>query len=280
MPPSSAYMTEPEPTPIVRLLRLISGALRPPRGLRRIAVALAFGAVCHVIFGLAVVAMIVAMFFGMSESLGTVPAPLSYLVNALLLIQFPLAHSILLTTRGGKWLLRLAPREHASTLMTTTYAIVASGQLLLLFALWTPSGVVWWRAEGGVFWLMCSLYTSAWLLLIKASYDAGAEVQSGALGWMSLMAKIKPVFPDMPTGGMFRVIRQPIYVAFALTLWTVPVWTPDQLAVAIVLTAYCLGAPILKERRFTARYGDRFAAYKARVPYAMPALHRRSSDAA
>jgi len=278
MPPSSAYMTEPEPTPIVRLLRLISGALRPPRGLRRIAVALAFGAVCHVIFGLAVVAMIVAMFFGMSESLGTVPAPLSYLVNALLLIQFPLAHSILLTTRGGKWLLRLAPREHASTLMTTTYAIVASSQLLLLFALWTPSGVVWWRAEGGVFWLMCSLYAGAWLLLIKASYDAGAEVQSGALGWMSLMAKIKPVFPDMPTGGLFRVIRQPIYVAFALTLWTVPVWTPDQLAVAIVLTAYCLGAPILKERRFTARYGDRFVAYKARVPYAMPALHRRSSD--
>ena len=278
MPPSSAYMTGPEPTPIVRILRLISGALRPPRGLRRIAVALAFGAVCHAIFGLAVVAMIVAMFFGMSESLGTVPAPLSYLVNALLLIQFPLAHSILLTTRGGKWLLRLAPREHSSTLMTTTYAIVASSQLLLLFALWTPSGVVWWRAEGGVFWLMCSLYAGAWLLLIKASYDAGAEVQSCALGWMSLMAKIKPVFPDMPTGGLFRVIRQPIYVAFALTLWTVPVWTPDQLAVAIVLTAYCLGAPILKERRFTARYGDRFAAYKARVPYAMPALHRRSSD--
>ena len=271
-------MTKPEPTPIVRLFRLISGALRPPRGARRIVIALAFGAVCHVTFGLAVVAMIVAMFFGMSESLGTVPAPVSYLVNALLLIQFPLAHSILLTTRGGKWLLKLAPREHALTLMTTTYAIVASSQLLLLFALWTPSGVVWWRAEGGVFWLMCSLYTSAWLLLIKASYDAGAEVQSGALGWMSLMAKIKPIFPDMPTGGLFRVIRQPIYVAFALTLWTVPVWTPDQLAVAIVLTAYCLGAPILKERRFTARYGDRFAAYKARVPYAMPALHHRSSD--
>ena len=125
MPPSSAYMTGPEPTPIVRLLRLISGALRPPRGLRRIAVALAFGAVCHAIFGLAVVAMIVAMFFGMSESLGTVPAPLSYLVNALLLIQFPLAHSILLTTRGGKWLLKLAPREHALTLMTTCMSLIS-----------------------------------------------------------------------------------------------------------------------------------------------------------
>ena len=275
-------MRATEHTPFLRLLQLIIGALRPPPGAYRIAVALAYGVVCHVIFGLAVVAMIVAMFFGMSKSLGTVSAPYSYLVNVLLLVQFPVAHSVLLTTRGGKWLLNLAPRDHARTLMTTTYAIIASIQLLLLFALWTPSGVVWWSAEGGVFWLMCSLYAGAWGLLIKASYDAGAEVQSGALGWMSLMAKIKPVFPDMPTDGLFRLIRQPIYVAFVLTLWTVPVWTPDQLAVATILTAYCLGAPILKERRFNARYGARFAAYKSRVPYAIPSprgrWRSRSSD--
>jgi len=278
LPPSSESMRATEPSPILRLLRLIVSALRPPPGAERIAVALAFGAVCHTIFALAVVAMIVAMFFGMSESFGTVPTPWSHLVNTLLLVQFPLVHSVLLTTRGGKWLLKLAPRNHAPTLMTTTYAIVASTQLLLLFALWTPSGVIWWRAEADVFWLMCVLYAAAWGLLIKASYDAGAEVQSGALGWMSLMAKIKPVFPDMPTGGLFRLIRQPIYVAFALTLWTVPVWTPDQLAVAITLTAYCLVAPVLKERRFTARYGSRFADYKARVPYAIPTLRKRHAD--
>jgi methanethiol S-methyltransferase len=76
----------------------------------------------------------------------------------------------------------------------------------------------------------------------------------------------------MPTRGLFRVIRQPIYVAFALTLWAVPVWTPDQLALALSLTAYCLLAPRLKERRFAARYGDRFHAYQAAVPYALPRL--------
>ena len=104
--------------------------------------------------------------------------------------------------------------------------------------------------------------------------DAGAEVQSGALGWMSLMARIRPVFPDMPTDGLFRVIRQPIYVAFALTLWTVPVWTPDQLALAVSYTAYCLLAPLHKERRFTARYGERFQKYRAVVPYVIPRLTR------
>ncbi len=73
----------------------------------------------------------------------------------------------------------------------------------------------------------------------------------------------------MPTVGLFRIIRQPIYVAFAITLWTVPVWTPDQLALAICYTTYCLLAPRLKERRFAARYGEMFERYRANVPYAV-----------
>jgi len=91
---------------------------------------------------------------------------------------------------------------------------------------------------------------------------------------MSLAQNIKPVFPDMPTTGLFSIIRQPIYVAFALTTWTVPVWTPDQLCLAVALTAYCLLAPRLKERRFAQRYGARFEDYKRAVPYAMPRLTR------
>jgi len=216
------------------------------------------------------------VFYGMSESRGAVPHPWHLLANAALIVQFPLLHSALLTRRGRRLLSRLAPAPHGRTLATTTFAIIASVQLLLLFVLWTPSGIIWWRAEGVAFAVMCGLYAASWLLLIKASYDAGAEVQSGALGWMSLVQNIRPVFPDMPTTGLFRLIRQPIYVAFALTLWTVPVWTPDQLALAAGYTGYCLLAPRLKERRFTAIYGERFAAYRARVPYALPRLPRRS----
>ncbi|MEL6643809.1 MAG: isoprenylcysteine carboxylmethyltransferase family protein [Pseudomonadota bacterium] len=267
-------MQNSDMSPIERLGVLAIGTLQPPPGRRRVIVAFAYGIFCHLVFGLAVAAMIIAMFFGLSESLGRVPAPWAWFANAALVAQFPIMHSLLLSKRGGAWLKRLAPRQYAGTLSTTTYAIVASTQLLLLFALWTPSGLVWWRAEGAVFGVLCALYASSWLLLIKASYDAGAEVQSGALGWMSLAQNKRPVFPDMPTTGLFRIIRQPIYVAFALTLWTVPVWTPDQLALATVLTAYCLAAPRLKERRFKERYGDRFAAYQRAVPYAVPNLRR------
>ncbi|MGL4440816.1 MAG: methyltransferase family protein [Bosea sp. (in: a-proteobacteria)] len=255
---------------IQRLTRLVTGALSPPPGRARIVLALATGTACHGIFAMAGIAMVTAMFFGMSASLGTVAWPWALAANAALLLQFPLLHSLLLTKRGRAVLARLVPGHHGRTLSTTTYAIIASLQLLALFALWTPSGIVWWRAEGWVFWMVCASYALAWLLLIKASFDAGPEVQSGSLGWLSLMQNIRPVFPDMPQTGLFRLIRQPIYVAFALTLWTVPVWTPDQLVLALTYTAYCLAAPLLKERRFTAIYGERFARYKRAVPYAWP----------
>ncbi len=262
-------------SPFQRLAALVWGLRCMPGGAGRIAVAFAYGIVCHLVFAAAVLAMVLAMWFGMSESLGAVPAPWSLLANALLIAQFPLAHSLLLGACGRAVLARLAPAPHGQTLATTTYAIIASGQLLMLFALWTPSGIVWWRAEGAALWAMGALYAGSWLLLIKASYDAGAEVQSGALGWMSLAQGIRPVFPDMPTDGLFRLIRQPIYLAFALTLWAVPVWTPDQLFLALGLTAYCIAAPRLKERRFERLYGPRFAAYRARVPYMLPGLGRR-----
>jgi protein-S-isoprenylcysteine O-methyltransferase Ste14 len=263
---------------IGRLLALIRAALHPPPGAARIALALGMGLICHVAFVAGVLAMITAMFFGMGESWGKVAWPWAALANAALILQFPLAHSLLLTGPGGRALARLIPGPHGATLATTTYAIIASLQLLALFALWTPSGIVWWRAEGVAFWALTAAYAASWLLLLKASFDAGAEVQSGALGWMSLLARIRPVFPDMPTQGLFRLIRQPIYVAFALTLWTVPVWTPDQLVLAISFTAYCLLAPRLKERRLDARYGERFRRYRAAVPYVLPRLVPAKDD--
>jgi protein-S-isoprenylcysteine O-methyltransferase Ste14 len=259
---------------IARLNTLIRAALQPPAGAGRVALALTLGVLCHALFAAGVLAMIAAMFFGLSESFGTVPWPWAALANAALIVQFPLAHSALLTGPGGRLLDRLIPGPHGQTLATTTYATLASAQLLALFALWTPSGIIWFRAEGAIFWAICAAFAASWLILLKASFDAGAEVQSGALGWMSLLARIRPVFPDMPTQGLFRLIRQPIYVAFAMTLWTVPVWTPDQLMLAVCFTAYCLLAPRLKERRFAARYGDRFDRYRAEVPYVLPRMTR------
>ncbi len=78
---------------IAGLARLFSASLRPPPGAGRIALAVAMGVVTHAVFAVAVLAMIGAMFFGMSESFGQVPWPWAVLANAVLILQFPLAHS-------------------------------------------------------------------------------------------------------------------------------------------------------------------------------------------
>ena len=233
-------------------------------------VALAYGACCHIVFVLGVGTMMVAMAFGMSRSWGSLLFPWSGIADGLLLLQFPLAHSFLLSHRGRKVLSRLAPFGLGGKLSTTTYAAIASIQVGLLFLLWTPSSIVLWRAEGP--WLAASLvlYAAAWLLLLKSIVDAGFPLQVGLLGWLAVFRGRRPVYPLMPRRGLFRLCRQPIYVAFALTTWTVPWWTPDQLVVASVLTSYCVLGPLLKEARFQRVFGDEFASYCRRVPYWLP----------
>lgn len=272
-------LTDPR---VRRLLVLGAGVLHAPRGAGRKTLALLMGLSCHTLFAAAVLGMMGSMFFGLSRSPGRAPFPLAAVIDLGLILQFAVGHSLLLTRRGGRILSALVPGSAGRTLTTTTYALVASVQLLSVFLFWTPSGVVWWRAEGPAFWLACLADAAAWALLAKSIFDAGLEVQSGALGWMSLMAARPPVFPGMPRKGLFRVVRQPIYASFALTLWTVPVWTPDQLALALGFSLYCLAAPLLKERRFEQRYGRRFERYQRRTPYFVPRLPRlrRTSRAA
>lgn len=233
-------------------------------------VALCFGVVCHLFFLIGVLTMMAAMYFGMSRSLGTVPAPWNWVANLALLAQFPVVHSLLLTARGRALLARLAPRGTGATLSSTTYVTIAALQIFALFAFWSPTGTIWWQAGGVSLAVLTVLYTLSWLLLGKSMADAGLALQTGSLGWVALFRGRKPIYPRMPETGLFRLTRQPIYVAFTLTLWTVPTWTPDQLVLALTLTAYCLVAPRFKEARFRRIYGAEFDRYAATVPCWLP----------
>lgn len=248
---------------------------------RLVALALGWGLATHVLFAAGVGSMVLGLFTGMHLALGDVPKPWDYVTNFLLVVQFPLLHSWLLTRRGRAVLARLAPGGAGVTLAPSTYAMIAGAQLLALFWLWTPTGVVFWRAEGWAFWAMCAAFAGAWGLLGLAILSAGMGLQSGFIGWWALLRGRPVRYPDMPEGGLFRIVRQPIYLAFALTLWTPPVWTADQVGLALVWTLYCLAAPLLKERRFAALHGARWARYRARVPYMLPnpaLLFRKDRD--
>jgi len=258
--------------PLAELVVLAYKTLLSFQFSKRWMMALLYGLVCHIIFTASVINMLVSMFFGMSQSFGKIPDPYSYFVNLLLLLQFPLAHSFLLSTTGQKYLFYFSPKDYSKTLAPTIFALLASLQLFLLFFFWTPTQIIIWEASGTSYFVMCTLYSCSWLLLVWASIDAGAELQSGALGWMSLAQNKAPKFPDLPTHGLFKFIRQPIYASFALTTWTTPNWTLDQLLIAAVFTAYCVIAPKFKEKRFEKRFGKKFTNYQSQVPYMVPSF--------
>jgi len=221
-------------------------------------------------FALAVAAMAIGLNTGMELGLGTVPRPWAGWVNGALLLQFPALHSLLLNGRGRRLLTKIVPQ--GKRLAPTTFALIASLQVLATFLLWTPSHGEWWRPQGP--WLAATsiLNLGAWLFLGKALWDAGLGLQTGWIGWRAVHQGRNPSYPGLPQHGLFARCRQPIYLGFGLTLWTGPVWNADHLAIALTWTTYCLLGPILKERRFALQYGDAFAAYRQRVPYLLPRI--------
>ncbi|TAJ02090.1 MAG: isoprenylcysteine carboxylmethyltransferase family protein [Planctomycetota bacterium] len=239
------------------------------------AAAVAYGALTHAAFAAAIACMAWALYHGLHggpfDARGARPSlALALPVDALLIAQFPLLHSWLLGARGRALLARAFPAPHGAQLATTTFALVASLQLLLVFGAWIPLGPELARASGG--WLGASqvAYAASFALLAKAIHDAGMGLQTGYIGWSAVAAGRKPRYPAMPSGGLFRACRQPIYLGFALTLWTGPVISVDRLALALPWTAYCVFGPRLKERRFARWYGAAWSDYRARTPYMLP----------
>jgi protein-S-isoprenylcysteine O-methyltransferase Ste14 len=241
---------------------------------RRLLAALSMATLCHAVFLLAVGSMALALATGMQLGRGRLPGALGLAADLLLVLQFPLLHSFLLSRRGRPWLQRLSPVGHGRTLAPSTYVLLGSLQLLLAFWCWTPSGIVWHAPSGTSGWLQYGLFAAAWLFLGRALWDAGLGLQTGAVGWWALL-RGKPVdYGSMPTRGLFARCRQPIYLGFALVMTTAPTWTPDWLLLASVWNAYCVLGPRLKESRWEVTFGDRFRAYRSTVPYFLPRLRR------
>lgn len=236
------------------------------------AVALLWGILCHGVFALAVTTMAVSLHRGMHFGLGPFHGATALAANGLLLLQFAGLHSWLLSEKGRTWLGRFPLRSLGPSLSTTTFAIIAALQLLLVFLLWSPSRVVWFQPHGSLLLTWTLGYVGCWALLLRAMQDSGLALQTGALGWYAVWRNRSPRYPAFGTRGLYRHTRQPVYVAFALILWAGPVWTLDHLLIAVAWTGYCLFAPRWKERRYHRRFGDEYRRYAEQVPYWIPRL--------
>ena len=240
--------------------------------------ALGYGIPCHLLFAAGIVAMAIALFHGMRIGHGPFRGWPATVANVLLLMSFPLSHSWLLSPAGRRFMARLVPFGIGKELSTTVFATISAAQLLAVFLLWSPSGIVWWEAAGGIKLIIAFLALGAWILLGKSMADAQLSLQTGFIGWSAVFRNRAPTYKPFATKGVYRHVRQPIYVSFALVLWLSSAWTPDQLLLAVLWTSYCVAGSALKEKRYLKHFGDAFRQYQDKVPFWIPFLRPSRRD--
>ncbi|MBN8548927.1 MAG: isoprenylcysteine carboxylmethyltransferase family protein [Deltaproteobacteria bacterium] len=239
--------------------------------MRNKVIACSVGALCHTVFLLAISAMAYMLFYGLTRGL----LPLQHfgrVTNAALLVQFPVFHSFFLSRRGRAILAAPFPKEIGANMQTTTFGLIASIQLLAVFLFWVPEGSIWYAPKGNLLVAWTVVYVASWLLLARALAEAGLAMQTGYLGWRSVVANQRPQYPKPRFEGLHRMCRHPIYLSFALVILTAPVWGVDHVMLALVWVTYCMVGPRLKEKRFLAYYGDEYERYRERTPYLIPRI--------
>ncbi len=239
--------------------------------------ALLLGIGCHLAFAAAVLSMMIKLYSGMQGG-PDFPLPAAILWDLVLIVQFPLFHSLLLTPAGSRWLAKMVPGGIGKEMRTTTFALIASLQILLCFLAWAPLGPVWNELHGNLRSITTGVYVFGWVLLMKSMADAGLGVQMGYLGWWAVWRNRPVEYKTWKAKGTLRSSRHPMYLAYTLLLWSGPVWTPDHALLAGIWSLYCIAAPMHKESRYAKRYGESFREYQKKVPYFIPrlSLHRKT----
>jgi len=192
----------------------------------------------------------------------------SLLVNAGLLTVFAVQHSVM-ARRGFKaWWRRIVPSE----LERSTYVLLASVALLLLFWQWRPlGGVVWHVDHPAGRGVLFAISAFGWGLVLVATFlinhfDLFGLRQS----WFALRGEpYKPV--SLATPWLYRLVRHPLYLGFLIAFWAAPTMTLAHLVFAVATTGYILIAIQLEERDLVAEHGAAYESYRARVPMLVPA---------
>ncbi|MDX1617131.1 MAG: isoprenylcysteine carboxylmethyltransferase family protein [Candidatus Promineifilaceae bacterium] len=76
--------------------------------------------------------------------------------------------------------------------------------------------------------------------------------------------------PELETGGMYRLVRHPLYFFSLVLLWFNPVMTWQTFTFNVAASLYFWLGSILEERKLEARFGETYRDYRRRVPRLLP----------
>ncbi|MFB6450895.1 methanethiol S-methyltransferase [Bradyrhizobium tunisiense] len=201
---------------------------------------------------------------------GAAPSPAyALVVNLGLMSLFAVQHSGM-ARQGFK---RLFASVASPALERSTYVLLASLSLTLLFWQWQPMPAVIWSIETpSLAYAAVAGHFTGWLIVLYSTFLIShfelfglTQVVSHFLGRLAAPMKFR-------TPGLYGLIRHPIYLGFIVAFWTTPTMTVGHLIFASVATAYILFGIWLEERDLVALFGDQYRHYKEKVAMLIPGL--------
>jgi protein-S-isoprenylcysteine O-methyltransferase Ste14 len=230
-----------------------------------------YGLVCYLIF---FVTFLYAIgFVGnlvVPKSIDSGPAvPLveALLIDTLLLSLFAIQHSVM----ARQWFKRAWTKIIPQPMERSTYVLLASLVLLLLFWQWRPMREVIWDVQNptgrivlqGLFWM-------GWGGVLFSTYLVD---HFSLFGLKQVYLHLKGL-PDEPTPfktpALYKVVRHPLYLGFIIAFWSTPRMTLGHLFFAAVCTAYIVLAIQFEERDLIEFYGDSYRKYRTQVSMLLP----------
>lgn len=197
------------------------------------------------------------------------------IVNAVLLGLFAVQHSVM--ARPGfkaAWTKLVSPSIERST-----YVLVSSLLLFLLFWQWQPmTAIIWDVSDGAGKMALTGLFWLGWLMVLLSTFMISHFDLFGLRQvFVNLQGKAY-LHPEFTTRGLYRIVRHPIMLGFIIAFWAAPTMTLGHLVFAFATTVYILIALQFEEHDLVNMLGDAYSTYRKRVPMLIPWSKGKSGD--